>query len=49
MERKDDEGSFSVFFKVDTIAVESVSDELSDYAKTVWKEAYRCKGGWLVG
>jgi adenine-specific DNA methylase len=41
-------GAFSVFFKVDESAVEKVYDDLGDYAKTVWKEAYPCKnGGWI--
>ena len=40
--------AFSVFFKVDSSAVEKIYDDLSDYAKAVWKDAYPCKnGGWI--
>jgi len=43
-----EKGAFSVFFRVNTSAVESVIDELGDYAKSVWEEAYPCKDGrWI--
>lgn len=41
-------GAFSVFFKIDNSEVEKVYDDLNDYAKAVFENAYPCKNGvWI--
>jgi hypothetical protein len=43
-----EEAAFSVFLQAASGAVEKVYGELSDYAKSLWGEAYPCKNGkWI--
>ena len=43
-----EDGAFTALFQISMLAVESVHDEIGDYAKSVWANNSPCSsGGWI--